>query len=80
MKVSMSLKLKSPLLRVLQQALNNVFSVWVECFAPPQERKSSLIYTVYATSLEQERLLKEASTLTEISSITWMRGFRQDYG
>ncbi len=47
---------------------------------PAPGKKEALIYTVYATSLEQERLLKEASTLTEISSITWMRGFRQDYG
>lgn len=47
---------------------------------PSPGKEEAKIYTIYATQLEQERLLREASALAEVSSVTWMRSFKQDYG
>lgn len=40
---------------------------------PSKEKEKAEIYTVYATDVEERRLLKEAASLGEISSINWVK-------
>jgi superfamily II DNA or RNA helicase len=40
---------------------------------PAPGKDSALVYTIYATQVEQERLAREAASLTGAESVTWLR-------
>lgn len=45
---------------------------------PSKDKSTARVYTVYATSQEEQRLIKEAKRLEGVAEISWMRLTRQD--